>query len=143
MTSGLTIRRLGRGRWRTSRRRARSVMRLPRSRRFPLRRCGSNWVCLYDFDDFSGSIGRYQSLGWQDLWVEGWDNRAESINNTRGGAALLAFATGGGGGLRYCSRPNSSDADLSNNAGISNTASSIFNSDAPDYHAGWDCFNPY
>jgi peptidase inhibitor family I36 len=105
--------------------------------------CGSDWFCLYDFDDFLGAIGRWNDTGlWQNLSRWGWNNRAESMINNRSGTSLLAPGDNGGGS-RYCARRNSSDSDFSNNDSISNAGSSIWNSTSPNYHPTWSCFNPF
>ena len=105
--------------------------------------CPVPWFCLYDFDDFVGDRGMWQSTGsWQNLSKFGWNNRAESMMNRRSGVTLLAPGADGGGS-RYCARANSADADLSNNDSISNNASSLYNSTSPNYHPTWSCFNPF
>jgi hypothetical protein len=105
--------------------------------------CPNGWFCLFDYDDYVGDRGIWQDTGiWQDLAPFGWNDRAESMQNKRSGATLLATGTGGGGS-RYCAQAGTADADLSNNGSISNNGSSLYNSTAAAYHSSWNCFNPY
>jgi hypothetical protein len=105
--------------------------------------CPGGWFCLFQLYEFHSYMAKWQDTGsWQNLSTWNWDNRAHSMVNNRSGATLLATGAGGSGN-RYCARPNSADADLSNNSNIDANSESLYNSTAPDYHAGWNCFNPY
>jgi Peptidase inhibitor family I36 len=115
----------------------------PTARASNLEDCPGGWFCLFQLYEFHSYFGKWQDTGdWQLLAKWGWDNRAHSMVNNRSGATLLATGAGGSGN-RYCARPNSTDADLSNNSNIDANSESLYNSTAPDYHTGWNCFNPY
>jgi hypothetical protein len=115
----------------------------PTARAANLEDCPGGWFCLFQLYEFHSYVAKWQDTGyWQNLSTWQWDNRAHSMVNNRSGATLLATGAGGSGN-RYCARPNSADADLSNNANIDANSESLYNSAAPDYHASWNCFNPY
>jgi Peptidase inhibitor family I36 len=105
--------------------------------------CPGGWFCLFQLYEFHSYVAKWQDTGyWQNLSAWSWENRAHSMVNNRSGATLLATGAGGSGN-RYCARPNSADADLSNNSNIDANSESLYNSTAQDYHTGWNCFNPY
>jgi hypothetical protein len=102
--------------------------------------CPGGWFCLFDSTSFNGVMGKWQSTGsWQNLSATGWTNRARSMVNNRNAWTLLAKGDGGGG-ARYCAKPNSQDASLASNGFDQNTAS-LYNSTSQTKESAWNCSN--